>query len=62
MRHYKKIRYNTKKVCFVDLISIVITVNELSDTSSGLSKRDLILADDSNCKINCVLWGRQVLI
>jgi replication factor A1 len=31
-------------------------------TNKELKKRDIHLVDDSNCSVNCTLWGKQVRI
>lgn len=49
---------------YVDIIGIVKSCSELSSitvksTGKELTKREINVVDDSNCAINCTLWGKQ---
>lgn len=48
----------------VDIIGIVKSCSELStitvkSTGRELIKREINIVDDSNCAVNCTLWGKQ---
>ena len=49
---------------FVDVIGIVKSASYVRTittkaTSRELKKRELHLVDNSNCSVNCTLWGKQ---
>lgn len=49
---------------FVDIIAVVKATGDISmiitkATQKELKKRELVLVDNSNCSVNCTLWGQQ---
>jgi replication factor A1 len=49
----------------VDIIGVVKSCDELTKivtkaANKELSKRDMVIVDDSNCSVRCTLWGKEV--